>query len=407
MNMSSTINGIVGLTSIAVIIGALYSPWVRRSKLWTVTVTPLASIIGSGFLISAPVLYDAFGRLAVPALVLINLLALAIGMAIRHNMLHFDPDRAAMLRRSTSLGILGRLASLVLVVAYVISIAFYISLLSAFGLEALGLYSHLAVEITSTTLLVGIGTVGYLRGLHGLEAVEKVAVNSKMAIIGGLLVVLVLYHLSGTPNSTHPAPTLGVHELRILGGLLLITQGFETTKYMSSEYAVGARIHALLLSQMIALGIYVAFVALVGPLVIGVDAGSETAIIAVVAKLSGVLGITLSLGAVLSQFSAAVADTVGAAGIVDQETTSPRVSAKRAYPAIAVLVIAAIWTLDVFEVMTFASRAFATYYGLQCVIATITSVHRPKSKLRTLKLLSFPLLAACAFAIALFAIAVE
>lgn len=404
---TSTINGLVGLVVIAAIVALLYAPRVRSSSLWTVTVTPLASIIGSGFLISAPVLYDAFGRLALPALIAINLLALGIGLAIRHNMLHFDPVRAEAMRRSRTLGVLGRAASFVLALAYIISVAFYISLLSAFALEAIGIRDHIVVKGVGTAVVVFIGAVGYTHGLHGLESLEKVAVNAKLAIIGGLLVVLVLLHARGAVAAVSAMPLLGWRELRVLGGLLVITQGFETTKYMGSSYAVGPRVRALLLSQLIAFGIYVAFVWLVGPLVIGVDTKSETAIITIIGKLSLVLGFALSIGAVFSQFSAAVADTVGAGGIVEQETRSARISAKRAYPIIALAVIGVIWAFDVFEVMAFASRAFAAYYAIQCTIATITAASQPSSPRRTAKLVGFAALALIAFAIAAFAIASE
>lgn len=85
----------------------------------------------------------------------------------------------------------------------------------------------------------------------------------------------------------------------------------------------------------------------------------------------------------------------------------PIVNGRRSYPAIAIAAIAAIWTFNVFEVMSFASRAFAAYYAIQCVIATITAVPLPGSKLRTAKLVGFPILAACALAIAIFAIPFE
>ena len=57
-------NTLLGVGTSVAILGLLYSAPVRRSRLWTITVTPLASIIGSGFLISAPLLYAHFGRLA-------------------------------------------------------------------------------------------------------------------------------------------------------------------------------------------------------------------------------------------------------------------------------------------------------------------------------------------------------
>ena len=53
----------------------LAQPRLLRARAWRATVTPLASIIGSGFLVLAPLLVREFGRLAV--LVMAGLCAVA------------------------------------------------------------------------------------------------------------------------------------------------------------------------------------------------------------------------------------------------------------------------------------------------------------------------------------------
>ena len=55
------------LNSIAIVATLLFGVFLIRkklldSKLWGATVTPLASIIGSGFLIVAPLLHSVFGK---------------------------------------------------------------------------------------------------------------------------------------------------------------------------------------------------------------------------------------------------------------------------------------------------------------------------------------------------------
>lgn len=342
-----------------------------------------------------------------PALILINLVAFGIGLAIRHNIKYFDPDRRGMMRRWGFLGVLGRLASAALGVAYIVSVAFYVSLLTAFALESLGLYQPGRVRVASTAILVFIAAYGYLRGLHGLEALEKIAVNLKMSIIGGLLLVLAVHAVRSGPGPDYGLPQLGVHSLQLLGGMLLITQGFETTKYLGHQYTVRPRVRALLLSQAIAAVVYVAFVGLVAPLVAGVDASRETAIIAVIARLSAGLGVALSLGAIFSQFSAAVADTVGTGGIAEQETGG-RISERVTYVVVAAAGILVLWTRDIFSVMALASRAFAAYYAIQCLIATLIALlARPDSPKRTLKLVAFPLLGVLLLLVAVFAIPAE
>jgi hypothetical protein len=52
---------------------------------WKATVTPLASIMGSGFLVSAPLLAGIVGNLAVVCMALLLALAYMVGGAIRFN----------------------------------------------------------------------------------------------------------------------------------------------------------------------------------------------------------------------------------------------------------------------------------------------------------------------------------
>ena len=54
-----------------------------RSETWLAMVSPLASIIGSGFLISAPLLARHFGSYAIFAMGLLLLMAAAFGSAVR------------------------------------------------------------------------------------------------------------------------------------------------------------------------------------------------------------------------------------------------------------------------------------------------------------------------------------
>ena len=145
---------------------------------------------------------------------------------------------------------------------------------------------------------------------------------------------------------------------------------------------------------------------LVGPLSIGVDTSRETAVIQIISELSIGLHLIVSLGAILSQFSAAVADTVGTGGIVVEETHG-RLPERRAYAGIVLTAIGLLWGLDVFAVLTLASRVFASYYGLQCVIAAITAWQQQASTKRTGKLVVFSSLALLLLLITLFAVPAE
>ena len=57
----------------------LLSPRLSRLPLWRAVITPLASIIGSGFLILGPLLDDAYGYLAPAVMAALCLAAFAFG----------------------------------------------------------------------------------------------------------------------------------------------------------------------------------------------------------------------------------------------------------------------------------------------------------------------------------------
>src|SRR5690606_15600323 len=81
--------------SLAVVIAlALWFFLSRRlleSDRWRATVTPLASIIGSGFLVSVPLLSNAVGNVAIFAMAGLVVYAYFVGGAIRFNILHGEP----------------------------------------------------------------------------------------------------------------------------------------------------------------------------------------------------------------------------------------------------------------------------------------------------------------------------
>ncbi len=398
--------GVLGAVVTGLILAAFYLTPAGRSRMWTIIVTPLASIIGSGFLVVAPLLYTNFGSVSVPAIVAINLFALAIGWVIRTNILHFEPLQESGLAGGFLLTT-DRVSNFALALSFVISIAFYISLLSSFALELLHMRQPLATKGLTTVILAGIGAYGYLRGLHGLEKLEKVAVNSKLSIIGALLVVLAVataaLAASGGEGAQLASPDFNLHSIQILAGMLLITQGFETTRYLGSDYSRRERSRALLAAQLIAAVVYVAFVALAAPFSQVIGEIDETAIIQLVGAVAVGLPVVLSVAAIFSQFGAGVADTVGTGGIFEEESDG-RVPRRIGYVVVCALAIALVWLFDIFQVLTLASRAFAFYYALQAVVATVVIYRQNPGHYRPAKLVLFPVLAVSLLLAALFAI---
>ena len=100
--------------------------------------------------------------------------------------------------------------------------------------------------------------------------------------------------------------------------------------------------------------------------------GSDvTAIISMVEPVSIILPVLLTGAAIVSQFSAAVADTAGANGLMCN-VAHHKISPKLCYVLIIVIAISITWQTNVNEIISYASRAFALFYALQTVVSIYT-----------------------------------
>ncbi len=242
-----------------------FSNRLSSSSKWKATVTPLASIMGSGFLVSAPLLAGIVGNLAVVcmALLLVLVLAFLVGGAVRFNIRHFEPIENQGHGAAQSIAFLSRL---VLVAAYFILVSYYLQLLAAFLLDMIGVGSQIGAHAISTFLLVTIGVIGMWHGLKQLENVEKYAVSLNLGMIGALLIGLLVYNLRLALGGEWALPAISsaidLHDMRVLLGLLIVVQGFETSRYLGDEHSAEERIETMRFAQIIASVIYLAFVAL-------------------------------------------------------------------------------------------------------------------------------------------------
>ncbi|MCF6305902.1 MAG: hypothetical protein L3J33_11090 [Rhodobacteraceae bacterium] len=370
-----TIFDIVLIAIAAALAGLSMLPRIRLNRFWGATVTPLASIIGSGFLVIAPLLAAVAGSYALAAMLLIVLLAYGIGHLIRYNIRFAEPfgSRAGGPR---GLGFFNLLSNSALSIAYVISVAFYIRLLASFALSMTPINNGIYEDILATAILLTIAIIGYARGLRGLEMVETISVSIKLSIIVALLVGL-FWHNFGTgiwwaDLVADEADT--ITRLRMLAGMLLVVQGFETSRYMGAQYPADLRRKSMHWAQISSALIYLAFVALVIPVLADMPAGKpdETAIIGITGQVAVVLPFLLVLAALMSQLSAGIADTVGAGGLVVEESGG-RIIERQAYPVLVAFSILLIWMFDIFEVISIASRTFAFYYMMQSIIALLVA----------------------------------
>ena len=101
----------------------------------------------------------------------------------------------------------------------------------------------------------------------------------------------------------------------------------------------------------------------------------ETAIISLMEIVAPILPLILIAGALAAQFSAATADMAGSGGLVS-ELTGGRISSRVSYAVLAATGIVLTWQANVFEIISYASRAFALYYALQAAIASVSAWRR-------------------------------
>ncbi|GAA4104315.1 hypothetical protein [Zhongshania borealis] len=373
------------LLTTVLVLAALMLPALRRSRGWRATVTPLASIIGSGFLVVAPLLTSSFGNYAVIAMLTIVVTAYGLGDAMRYNILHIEP-LLAQTPPPINLARREQISRLVLAFAYVVSVSFYLQLLAAFVLEALPTELQLSAKSITGAILLVIGGLGIWRGLHMLESLEKYAVSIKLAIIAGLLAGLMSHDFSVLANPALAAfpslPVLNGDSVRSLLGMLIIVQGFETSRYIGDEYSAETRVSSMRRAQWLSTLIYLLFIVLILPVAGHQQGLSETAIIQFGAQISWVLPPLLIIAALMSQFSAAVADTIGGGGLFS-EASGHQIAPRRAYLLVTGLALAVTLLTDIFEVISLASRAFALYYLMQCLDALLLA-HKRKERGRSI-----------------------
>ncbi len=372
----------MNLTNVALILALiagsafLFRPRLLASETWQATVTPLASIIGSGFLVAGPLLAGLAGNWAIAAMLLLCGAGYLFGSAIRHNILHVEPEIEA--GASIPVRVIERASELALALAYFVSVAYYLHLFAAFGLRFAGVTDTLWIRVAATAVIAAVGAIGAMGGLDALERVAVKAVGLKLTLILGLLAALFIAGgvemASGTFSWDAPLPDLQIHDGRVLLGLVILVQGFETSRFLGAAYDRETRVRTMRYAQRIATAVYLLFFLFITSYFTGdpITSGDETAIIDLLRPVGVLIAPVIILTALASQLSAAVADMNGAGGLL-AESSGKRLSVKLGNLATAVAAIAIIWVTDIFGIITWASRAFVVFYALQSLQAALSA----------------------------------
>ncbi len=387
-------------------------PRLTKSKSWQATLTPLSSIIGSGFLIIAPLLASVVGSYSPLAVTGIVVLAYVIGGVIRFNITHTEP----LLHDKKAHPVIYKIdlfANTALSFAYVTAVAFYLSLLSSFLLIYIGFVDSPSLERSLTTIIiVFIATAGFMRGLGGLEKLEAYSMSLQLSIVAALLIGIFVYDYNFMQSERllifDVQDRSWIIKVYMLFGILLVVQGFETSRFLGEKYSAEIRVQTMRRAQLISGALYVVSVIALMPIVQHLNlANIQIAeIVSATGLAATVLPLMLIVAAIMSQFSAAVADTVGA-GCLVSESSSGKLSTNKCYLVVSLFAIILIWTANLLEIISFASRAFALYYLLQCVVALIASYHHYERKTHRLQRARFATVAIILAFIVIFAIPVK
>jgi len=324
------------------------------------------------------------------------------GNAIRFNIAEIETDKAP----SALLAGLERFASVVLAFAFIVSVAYYLNLFGAFGVSLTDLDDSFHANLLSTSVFVLILLTGLIRGFSALERMEQVSVGLKLAIIAGLLFGLAVHFGEVTGKSGlkfDPPQVTGWAGITLMAGLIVTVQGFETSRYLGTTYDAPMRIRSMRLAQLISTGIYLLYITLLTyAFKSDTLALDETAIIDLMQVVAPILPLLLVAAALSAQFSAAIADTSGSGGLMS-EVSRGLITEKLAYAILVGIGIFLTWTANIFEIISYASRAFALYYALQAAIAAIRAARRGYS----VRTVFFVIMAVLGAAITLFGKPIE
>ncbi len=384
----------------------LFQPRLIKWAKWRATVTPLASIIGSGFLVSGPILAHTSGRWAFVAMFGLCVIGYLYGSVIRHNIEYVEP----YLQKNAKKGIvlLERFSEFILVLAYFISIAFYLNLFSAFALRAFNISDEIWIKTLTSFVLIVLGIIGYFRGLNALEKIEEYSVGFKLSVIFALILAIGVVSIVAFGNGEFSWPelnhTMGMAEVQILLGLVILVQGFETSRYLGHAYDAKTRVKTMRVAQWISTVIYVVFILLATRYFTGdlPKTGGETAIIDLLKPLGILLAPLLILAAMASQLSAAVADMNGSGGLL-REASGKKFNPHWGYAISAIASLIIIWSANIYEIIAFASKAFILYYGLQSLQAVLAIING-KSKAAKWRIIIYGVGIALAILVIIFAI---
>lgn len=364
-----TLLTLVTLAGLSVV---LYSRRIQESEYYQALVVPLANIMDIGFVIMTPIIVSIAGLESPLTMLGLYLLGYAMGWVMRYNIRLFEPvsGERGLLRG------MSRIGQWALIVASAVNVAYYMQVMGAAILFPFDVSNSATVEtVIAVGTLVILGLVGFMFGLDKLNAAggRTTAFNlaAVTAIVVGFIVYNVVVAVQGNWSIPDYNPPLTTDGFRQILGFFALAQGFEASRYLTAEYGAELRIKTMRTAQIIATVAAVLFPASALLLFAQVRPQPDAAAVAQIAQAaSPVLLWLIVLLAVGSEASATI-NALASRSDVMVLVSDQRIARRYTFPLLATGSILIVLVTDVLSAVAAASRVFATFYVVQCLIALV------------------------------------
>ena len=370
---------IITLLVLATLIGlsvVLYSSRVQNSKRYQAMVVPLGDIMDIGFVAMTPIIVYITGIDSPLTMAGLCALGYATGWVMRYNIRYFEPV-------STEKGVLRNLSNVsqgALIAASVVNVAYYLQLMGGvivfivvapFDFDG-GALSGSGIAIV---VLVALGLIGFLRGLDKFNELAERTTAFNLAAVSAIIIGFAAYNLqvavAGDWSLPAYNPQLTTQGARQILGFFALVQGFEASRYIGREYSVERRIRTMRIAQIIATVAFVLFP--VSALLLFGQVRPDLTPVAVVqigAVASPILPLLILALAIGSQASASIT-TISSRSDVLLDLSNEAIPRRFTFPMLAAGSIAVVLVTDVLTAVAAASRVFAVFFTLQCLIALV------------------------------------
>jgi hypothetical protein len=358
---------------------ALYSSRVQNSERYQATVVPLANIMDIGYVAMTPIIVLISGLDAPLTMLGLCALGFAMGWVIRYNIRQYEPvsDEKGRLRD------IERTGQWALIMASLVNVAYYLQLMGAaifFPFEE-GTVDAAAVETNiAVGSLVALGVIGFFFGLGRLNRMGQRTTAFNLAAVAAIIVGFLGYNifvaLQGNWSLPDYNPPVTTQSTRQILGFFALVQGFEASRYLTEQYSAELRIATMRNAQIIATVAFVIFPAAALLLIAQVRPDpTPVGAVQIGSVASPVLPWLVLLLAIGSQASASI-NAIFSSSNVMVELTNKRIPRRLTFPLLAAGSIVVVIATDVLTSVAAASRVFAVFYVIQCLIALIMARRR-------------------------------